>query len=131
MATRKDNPETENKKDTDVVNIAFKTDTRHSDKLKDCGYRSAHQACQVAARCWPDIYHDAIKQMKARFDDDQLELLASLSLPEDCAKNQLIAMAETREFPMLIMNRLNTLSEAHACVLADLIQRKVELIKVL
>jgi len=127
----KDNPEQETETKSNILNIAFKIPTRHSDKLKDCGYRSPNQACQVAARCWPDIFTDAVKQMKARFTDDQLEMLAELSLPEECGKDQLIAITETHDFPTLLMNRLTGLTEAQACVLADLIQRKENLIKVL
>jgi len=114
--------------ENEIVNVSFKLPIKTGQKLEALGYNSANLAARVATRFWPEIFFGAISEMHARFDDEQLSQIQTLSLPADCAKDQLIALAQTQDFDSLLMNRLNHLSRIQACVLVDLIQRNVNLI---
>jgi len=120
---------TADSKQKEMLCIGFKIPTRQAEKFTALGYSSANKGSMVATRFWPLIMAASIKEMKARYDDEQLKELQSLELPKGCEPNQLIALAEAAKFPNLLMNRLKSLSTANMCVLIDLIQRKVNLIE--
>jgi len=119
-----------NIKQKEMLGISFKIPLRQAGKLVAVGYSSANKGSMIASRFWPLIMAASIKEMKARYDDEQLKELQALELPKGCEPNQLIALAEAaKKFPNLLMNRIKSLSAANACVLIDLIQRKVNLIE--
>ena len=128
MKEPKQNPTTA-AAEAEIVNISFKMPIKSWQKLEALGYRSANQAVGVATRFWAEIFAASIKEMKAKFDDEQLSSLQAMILPaSECGKDQLIALAQTQEFDTLMMNRLNSLSRVQACILIDMIQRGANLI---
>jgi hypothetical protein len=103
-----------------ITSVGPKLTAEQATALQD-GYRSLNHAAHTACTLWPVVRRDAIKRLSGLFQTTaDLDTLAQLSIPDDCTRDVLAAIANVQGFDEY--KRILHMSEADAVVLIDLIR---------